>query len=380
MDEFSDTTFRDNYCCELCRITIIRQLRRRASCARFPLHAPLPNPVMEEPIRHILGLTQKKLQDVIGGKEKLNGRTGAAAIGAALAAISLPRALENARADIKSGKKTLRDKAVRRLGYLKTCERLGTHPKDWMLDKVPVLPPAFRPVSVMGAKKLPLVADPNYLYKDLFQLNQLHKELSEQLDDDALGDEQAAVYNAFKAVTGLGDPVGVKNQERGVKGILKSVFGSSPKYGVMNRKLLSSTVDMVGRGVIAPDPNLTLDETGIPEAAAWDVFSPSVVRRMVRAGVSRQKAVQSVKDRLPAARQYLQKEMDEGVVVLSRAPTLHRYGTMAFRPKLIQGSALKLNPLVNRGFGADYDGVETWQAVVLSTRLWIDEVQMELPT
>ena len=124
----------------------------------------------------------------------------------------------------------------------------------------------------------------------------------------------------------------------------------------MNRKLLSSTVDMVGRGVIAPDPNLTLDETGIPETAAWDVFGPSVVRRMVRAGVSRQKAVQSVKDQLPAARQYLQKEMDEGVVILSRAPTLHRYGTMAFRPKLIQGSAIKMNPLVNKGFGADYDG------------------------
>lgn len=320
------------------------------------LHQPLPNPVMEEPIRHILGLTQKKLQDVIGGKEQLNGKTGAAAIGAALANINLPRALENARADIKSGKKTLRDKAVRRLGYLKTCERLGSHPKDWMMDKVPVLPPAFRPVSVMGAKKLPLVADPNYLYKDLFQLNQMHKELADQLDPDALGDEQAAVYNAFKAVTGLGDPVGIKNQERGVKGILKSVFGSSPKYGVMNRKLLSSTVDMVGRGVIAPDPNLTLDETGIPETAAWDVFGPSVVRRMVRAGVSRQKAVQSVKDQLPAAKQYLQKEMDEGVVVLSRAPTLHRYGTMAFRPKLIKGSAIKMNPLVNKGFGADFDG------------------------
>ncbi len=320
------------------------------------LHQPLPNPVMEEPIRHILGLTQKKLQDVIGGKETLNGKTGAAAIGAALEAINLPRALENARADIKSGKKTLRDKAVRKLGYLKTCARLGTHPKDWMLDKVPVLPPAFRPVSVMGAKKLPLVADPNYLYKDLFQLNQMHKELADQLDPDALGDEQAAVYNAFKAVTGLGDPVGIKNQERGVKGILKSVFGSSPKYGVMNRKLLSSTVDMVGRGVIAPDPNLTLDETGIPETAAWDVFGPAVVRRMVRAGVSRQKAVQSVKDQLPAAKQYLQKEMDEGVVVLSRAPTLHRYGTMAFRPKLIKGSAIKMNPLVNKGFGADYDG------------------------
>ena len=320
------------------------------------LHTPLPNPVMEEPIRHILGLTQNKLQAIMGGKEQLDGMTGPQAIGSALASINLTRALENARADIASGKTTKRDKAVRKLGYLKTCERLGTHPKDWMLDKVPVLPPAFRPVSVMGPKKLPLVDDPNYLYKDLFQLNQIYGDLAKDLDPADLGDEQAAVYNAFKAVTGLGDPVGTKNQERGVKGILKTVFGSSPKYGVMNRKLLSSTVDTVGRGVIIPDPNLTLDEAGIPEEAAWEIYGPAMVRRLVRAGVHKQKAVQSVKDKLPIAREQLLKEMDEGVMVLSRAPTLHRYGAMAFRPKLVTGSAIKLNVLVNKGLGADYDG------------------------
>ena len=324
--------------------------------AYIKLHTPLPNPVMEEPIRHILGLTQNKLQAIMGGKEQLDGMTGPQAIGSALAKINLPRALENARADIASGKTTKRDKAVRKLGYLKTCERLGTHPKDWMLDKVPVLPPAFRPVSVMGPKKLPLVDDPNYLYKDLFQLNQIYGDLAKDLDPADLGDEQAAVYNAFKAVTGLGDPVGTKNQERGVKGILKTVFGSSPKYGVMNRKLLSSTVDTVGRGVIIPDPNLTLDEAGIPEEAAWEIYGPAMVRRLVRAGVHKQKAVQSVKDKLPIAREQLLKEMDEGVMVLSRAPTLHRYGAMAFRPKLVTGSAIKLNVLVNKGLGADYDG------------------------
>ncbi len=320
------------------------------------LHTPLPNPVMEEPIRHILGLTQTKLQDIIAGKEQLNGKTGPQAIGDALDKINLPRALENTRADIASGKKTVRDKAVRKLGYLKTLERLGSHPRDWMLDKVPVLPPAFRPVSVMGAKKLPLVADPNYLYKDLFQLNQIHGMLAKDLDPTDLGDEQAAVYNAFKAVTGLGDPVGKKNQERGVKGILQSVFGSSPKYGVMNRKLLSSTVDTVGRAVATPDPDLTMDEAGIPEEAAWDIYGPAMIRRMVRAGVPRQKAVQSVKDRLPIAREQLQKEMDEGVMIISRAPTLHKYGTMAFRPKLVKGASIRMNPLINKGLGLDFDG------------------------
>lgn len=320
------------------------------------LNKPLPNPVMEEPIRHLLGLTKQQLSDVLAGRQPLHNKTGPEAISSALDAISVPRELERARQDIASGKRTAKDKAIRRLGYLKSAEKLNMHPRDWMLDKVPVLPPAFRPISVMGPKKLPLISDPNYLYQELFELNKLHKELSGQIPDSELADEQLAVYNAFKAVTGLGDPVGVKNQERGVTGILKTVFGSSPKYGVMNRKLLSGTVDMVGRGVIIPDPDLTLDEAGVPEEAAWDVFAPSVVRRMVRAGVPRMRAVNEVKEKTPFAKDYLTKEVDNGVIVLSRAPTLHRYGTMAFRPKLVQGSAIKLNPLVNKGFGADFDG------------------------
>ena len=98
------------------------------------LHTPLPNPVMEEPIRQILGLTKQQLSDVIAHKEQLGGKSGPQAISAALTAINLPRAIETARQDIASGKSTLRDKAVRRLGYLKGAEKLGTHPKGWMLD------------------------------------------------------------------------------------------------------------------------------------------------------------------------------------------------------------------------------------------------------
>jgi len=350
----------------------------RWSYIKLPM--AFPNPVMEEPIRHLLGLTKQGMTDIISGKEQLDGKTGTQAIGEALAAINLPRALEKARQDVASGKKTLRDKAIRKLGYLKSAEKLGMHPKDWMLDKVPVLPPAFRPVSVMGAKKLPLVDDANYLYKDVLQLTNSYKDLAADLDPEHLGQEQAAIYNAFKAVTGLGDPVGAKNQERGVTGILKKVFGSSPKYGVMNRKLLSGTVDMVGRGVIIPDPDLTLDEAGIPEEAAWEVFAPPVVRRMVRAGIPRQRAIQAIKDKSAEARGYLQKEMDEGVVILSRAPTLHRYGAMAFRPKLVMGPAIKMNPLVNKGPNADFDGDQMNFRALTTDEAKREAIQKMLPS
>lgn len=322
----------------------------------IPLHEPLPNPVMEEPIRRVLGLTTTKFQDIMAGKEKLDGKTGPPAIAKALQNINVDTALEQTRADIQSGKKTTRDAAVRRLGYLKNAKRLGIHPGDWVISKAPVLPPAFRPVSTMGPNKLPLVADPNYLYKELWDASQNLKELSGQLDEADLGDERLAAYNALKAVTGLGDPTHPKNQERQVKGILKHVFGSSPKLGMVQRRLLGSTTDLVGRAVIAPDPDLDMDQVGVPENQAWTIYRPILIRHLVRRGMPRLQAARAVEERHQTARKALLDEMDNGVVVINRAPTLHRYGMMAARPRLVKGNVLKISPLVVSGFGADFDG------------------------
>lgn len=320
------------------------------------LHEPMPSPAMEEPIRRVLGITKPQFEAVLRGEHKINGKTGPRAIQAALASINLDKEIERARAEIDSGKRTARDTAVRRLGYLKSAQRLNIHPKDWMLDKVPVLPPAFRPVSTMGAKKLPLVADPNYLYKEVWDANQNLKEMSGMLDEGDLGEERLAVYKAFKGVTGLGEPTHPKNQERQVKGILKHVFGSSPKLGTVQRRLLGSTTDLVGRSVIAPDPDLDMDQVGIPETRAWDIYRPIVVRRLVRGGMPRVEAARAVEERSAKAREALVQEMDDGVVVINRAPTLHRYGMMAARPKLVKGEVMKVSPLVVGGFGADFDG------------------------
>lgn len=320
------------------------------------LHDPLPNPAMEEPIRRVLGLTTNKFNEIMSGKEQIDGATGPPAIASALRKINVDTAIGQAREDIKSGKTTARDAAVRRLGYLKNAKRLGIHPGEWVIAKAPVLPPAFRPVSTMGANKLPLVADPNYLYKELFDANKNLKDLRGQLDDEELGDERLAVYNALKAVTGLGDPTHPKNQERQVKGILKHVFGSSPKLGTVQRRLLGATTDLVGRAVIAPDPDLDMDQVGVPEQQAWAIYRPILIRNLVRRGMPRLQAARSVEDRSPVARKALIDEMDSGVVVINRAPTLHRYGMMAARPRLVKGNVLKISPLIVSGFGADFDG------------------------
>jgi len=348
--------------------------------AAIKLAEPMPNPVMEEPIRRLLGLTKNKFNDILAGREKLNGRVGPGAVAAALNGLELDKEIARARAEIASGKKTHRDKAVRRLGYLKSAKRLNIHPRDWVLKRAPVLPPAFRPVSTMGAKKLPLVADPNYLYKELWDANNNLKQLSEQLDEEDIGDERLATYEAFKAVTGLGDPTHPKNQERKVKGILKHIFGSSPKTGTVQRRLLGSSTDMVGRSVIAPDPDLDMDQVGIPEETAWEIYRPTMIRRMVRRGMSRVDAARAVEDKTPTARKAMMDEMESGVVVINRAPTLHRYGVMAARPRLVKGTVLKISPLVVGGFGADFDGDAMQYHVPLDDDAKEEALQKMLPS
>lgn len=319
------------------------------------LTEPMPNPVMEEPIRRLLGLTQRKFQDVLACRDTLGrGDCGPEGMQKALGRINLSREIMRARVEIKGSRKGARDQAIRRLGYLKAAKRLSIHPEEWMLDKVPVLPPMFRPVSIIEDSNIPLVADPNYLYKELIDANKLLAEMREAVDD--VGEERLAVYSAFKAVTGLGDPVHPKLQEKRVRGILKHIFGSAPKMGTVQRRLLSSPVDLVGRAVISPNPDLDMDHVGLPENRAWDVYRDFIVRRLKRRGLPLLEAMRHAKERTPQAREELLKEIEHRPVYINRAPVLHRFGIMAFWPKLVKGDTLQISPLVVHGFNADFDG------------------------
>ena len=322
--------------------------------AKITLHEPMPNPIMEEPIRRVLGLTEKQFRGILAGQEKLKDKTGPAAIQEALKSINLPKAIEQAREDIKSGRKTVRDAAVRRLGFLKGAEKTGVGPESWMLTKVGVLPPAFRPVSTMGAKKLPLIDDANYLYKELLESNNVLKEASGAFAD--YGNERLSLYDSMKAVTGLGDPQQPKNVERNVRGFLSKIFGDSPKFGTMQRKLLSSTADLVGRAVITPNPDLDMDEVALPEEKAWEIYKPFVVRGLVRRGMPRMNALRAVEEKNKAAFDELNTQMNSKPIVINRAPVLHRYGVMAFYPRLTKNKVMEVNPVITKGFGADFDG------------------------
>jgi len=241
-----------------------------------------------------------------------------------------------------------------------------------------VLPPQFRPVSLMnGARKTPLVADANLLYKDLLGATNNLTKMRELAGDDGAGEEAFAVYNAFKAVSGLGDPVTEKSKEKQTKGILKNIFGSSPKYGTIQRKLLSSNVDNVGRGVVSPNPDFDMDTIGVPESQAYETYGRYVARRLRRRGMKMTDAMQHVREKTPLAKQVLIEEMEKRPVIMSRAPVLHKFGIMGFKPRLVKGSTIQVSPLIVGGFNMDFDG-DAANVHVPASREAVDEVYDKL--
>jgi DNA-directed RNA polymerase subunit beta' len=230
----------------------------------------------------------------------------------------------------------------------------------------------------MSDTGLPLVSDPNYLYKELIEANNNLRDMGQEVDD--VGDERLAVYHALKAVTGLGDPVHPKLVTKNIQGVLKKVFGSSPKFGTVQRKLLAQNVDLVGRAVIIPDPDLDMDHAGVPEEKAWELYRNFIVRRLKRRGLPVTDALKHVENRTQLARTEMLDEMENRPIIATRAPVLHRFGVQAFRPRIVKGDALRVSPLIVKGFGADFDGDTMNYHVPVSEEARVEALERMLPS
>jgi DNA-directed RNA polymerase beta subunit len=320
------------------------------------LAEPTVNPVFEEPIRRLLGVTEKQFRSILGGREEIRGfGSGPEAIHKRLSAMNLDQEIAAARREIAGTKKTARDAAIRRLTYLKGLRKTGLSPTDMLITKVPVLPTRFRPIAKMQGRGNVMVNDANFLYKELMLANEALGGLRGQVDD--LHDERLALYDAQRALVGITDPASQELKQRKVKGLLKVVLGkSSPKSGMMMRKLLSGNVDTIGRGVIMVDSNLDMDSIGIPESMAFTIYEPYVIRNLVQRGIPRIRAAEMLKNKDDVARQELMREMKRRPVTASRAPILHKYGDMALWPQLVKGDAIRFNPAITPPMGADFDG------------------------
>jgi DNA-directed RNA polymerase beta' subunit len=280
--------------------------------------------------------------------------TGPAAIAAALRTFSREDVASMAKAKLNSGRKSDRGTGVKLMRYAHGLDRNKIEPSDYLIKRVPVIPPKFRPFNVLGNSFIP--GDANELYKDLFEVRDSYSQLNSLLGPQASGAAGLNVYDSVKAVYGFGDPVQPKTKQRGVSGFLKKITGSQAKYGFFQRRLLSKPVDSSARGIIGIDPELDLDQIGIPEEMGWKIYAPYIHRRLVRGGAKSTDAAVSVRDRTPSAKKAMELESQDRPVIYSRAPAWHKFNATAATPKFIEGETIMINPLVTSGHNADFDG------------------------
>lgn len=320
------------------------------------LEEPIPNPIMEDTVRSLLGLTEKGLRDVMTGQKPIYGKTGPDALMSALRDIDLAKVETEAIETVRSGRKTKRNNAIKQLNAVRGLREAELDATDLMITKVPVLPPAYRPAVKMG--DMTIVSDANYLYKDLLSAKDTFARNKEFLPDEELSDERVSVYDAVKAVQGLGDPIHQETRDKGVKGFMQIVTGAGkgPKMGMFQSKVLGHPVNTVGRSVIIPDSRLDMDHVGIPEKMAWNMYDSWIMGRMVKDGMQQTQAAREIENKTPRAKEYLLEEMKERPVMYSRDPALHKFSIMGAYPVLVPGDSIRISPLVVGPFNADFDG------------------------
>lgn len=304
--------------------------------------------------------------------------TGPEAIKAALANLDLDKLEQEHRQYLKDGKVSKRQRAIQVLNVLEGLKRNKTNPEDLMISKVPVIPPLFRPFSVVGDSFVP--GDANELYGDLFNVRSGHAEARKMFGEAGVGQERLHLYDAVKALYGYGDPVNPKTAANGVSGFMRQVTGVSPKFSIVQRKLISKPMDSVSRGVISIGADYGMDEIGLPKNQAWNIYKDYIQRRLVQGGMSSIDALRHIKERSPHAEKALMTEITPNPVtgwrgrpvIYARPPSWHKFNTLAGKPRLVDGDTIVINPYVTTGMTADFDG-DTVTVHVPSLKESVDE-------
>jgi DNA-directed RNA polymerase subunit beta' len=341
----------------------------------------IPNPVFEDAIKTLTGIKQSQFDEIMSGKAKVNSRgeigdsgvTGGEAIKKLLARVDVKGRLNSLRASAVTAKSSQLNTMNKEIRYLKALDENGMKPTDYVISKVPVIPPKFRPIYPMpdGSLNTP---DVNLMYRDLGLVNEQLK-LNAKLPDSEKQDLRRDLYKSMKALSGLGNPITYKKY----KGFIEQIKGKVPKKGYFQRKLVSRRQDLTGRSTIIPEPTLGVDQVGLPKKMAWEIYKPHIIRELVQRGYTPLSAQEQVSKKTPIAQQALDAAVSKRPVMLNRSPSLHKFSIMAFNPVLTAGKTIKIHPLVVKGFGADFDGDTMAVHVPASEKARIESFKL-LPT
>lgn len=327
-----------------------------------------------EPVQRLDFLTEEEYFEILDARsadhqrlddsdpEKFVAKMGAEAIFDLLAGLDLDKISFELRhkADTETSQQRKLD-ALKRLQVYESFRdaqtRIENRP-EWMIVKVvPVIPPELRPLVPLDGGRF-ATSDLNDLYRRVIIRNNRLKRLIEiQAPDVIMRNEKRMLQEAVDSLFDNSRKANAVKTEanRPLKSLSDSLKG---KQGRFRQNLLGKRVDYSGRSVIVVGPNLKLNECGIPKGMASELFKPFIIRKLMERGIVKTvKSAKKIVDRKDAIVWDILENILKGhPVLLNRAPTLHRLGIQAFQPKLIEGKAIQLHPLVCTAFNADFDG------------------------
>ena len=229
---------------------------------------------------------------------------------------------------------------------------------EWMTIKmVPVIPPELRPLVPLDGGRF-ATSDLNDLYRRvIIRNNRLKRLIDIKAPEVILRNEKRMLQEAVDSLFDNSRKVNAVRSDgnRALKSLSDMLKG---KQGRFRQNLLGKRVDYSGRSVIVVGPELKLHECGLPKDMAAELFKPFIIRKLIERGIVKTvKSAKKIVDRKdPVVWDILENVLKGHPVLLNRAPTLHRLGIQAFQPKLIEGKAIQLHPLVCTAFNADFDG------------------------
>jgi DNA-directed RNA polymerase subunit beta' len=265
-----------------------------------------------------------------------------------------------------------REKIAKRLSLIAGLIASGVRPEWFFLTRIPVIPPALRPmVALEGGRHA--TSDVNDLYRRVINRNNRLKKLIDiHAPEVILRNEKRILQEAIDALldnsirkSGASAGALTAAQRRPLKSLADYLKG---KQGYFRQNLLGKRVDYSGRSVIVVGPDLELDECGLPKHMALELFRPFVIAGLLERELAFniRGAGRLIEDGVAEVWEILEEAIAGKYVLLNRAPTLHRQGIQAFRPRLIEGDAIQLHPLVCNAFNADFDGDQMAVHVPLS--------------
>src|ERR671912_879386 len=280
----------------------------------------------------------------------------------------------------KASKQKQRD-FVKRLKIIEALRDSSNKPEWMVLECIPVIPPDLRPLVLLDSGNF-ATSDLNDLYRRIINRNNRLKKLVDlNAPEVIIRNEKRMLQQSVDALfdnNRCKRPV-LGSSNRPLKSLTDMIKG---KQGRFRENLLGKRVDYSARSVIVVGPELKLHQCGLPKKIALELFQPFIIRRLKELGLA---------DTIKSAKKMLERKDDHvwdilaevtksHPVLLNRAPTLHRMGIQAFEPVLIEGNAIRIHPLVCKGFNADFDGDQMAVHLPLSIEAQVEAMTLMMST